>query len=153
MAVPKHIMEVYSEVDEFIELLEEKEKNRIPYKIRQIFKEEKSKEYIKGIDRNKTIKEQHLKDDTLTIIAILNLEYLSESQQEKEELKVIYMRNEKEYQEKLREEFNPDDIFKKKEKNRSVENRDIEENKALVVYKESAIKRVINKILQVLRLK
>ena len=80
--------------------------------VRMSFKEEKDKEYKKQIDSEIPIKDQNLKSETLAIIAMLNLQYWCEDEQEKERLKKVYAQNEKIYQEALQIKFNPDNIFK-----------------------------------------
>ena len=83
------------------------------------------------------------------IIALLNLQYWCEDENEKQRLKAIYAENERKYQEELREKYNPDNLFKNKQK--AVEEK-IEET-AIVEYKEPVFKRLINKILNFLHLR
>jgi len=109
--ISKSTREAYSEIDTFLELLSEDEKNKIPKDLRNIFKEQKDSSYKKNIDRNVPIKEQNLKRETLAIIAMLNLQYWCEDEEEKKRLKNIYSENEARYQKKLREKYNPDNIF------------------------------------------
>ena len=85
----------YSEVDEFIDLLDDQDKNRIPQKLRDFFKREKNPDYKKGINPRIPIEEQELKDETLAIIAFLNLKYICQDEQERERLKRVYFENEK----------------------------------------------------------
>ena len=138
MAVSITTMQAYAEVDEFIGLLENEQINKIPLKLREFFKEEKDKEYKKGIDRNIAIKDQNLKNETLAIIALLNLNYWCEDENEKAELRKIYAENEKVYQDIMQVDFIPNEIFNKKSEIKEVENTQI------LVYKESAIKKIIN---------
>ena len=59
------------------------------------------------------------------------------------------MENERKYQEELREKYNPDDIFKKKQVD--VKKEEIkEENVQMVEYKEPILRRIVNKILEIL---
>lgn len=138
MGISINTRQAYSEVDEFLELISKENRNKIPKKLREFFKEQKDINYIKGINPNIPIKNQKLKEETLGIIAILNLKYWCEDEQEKIRLKEIYDKNEKEYQEQLQAQFNPNKIFEKKEPNI--------ENVSIVEYKESIIKKLINKI-------
>ena len=108
--------QAYSEIDEFIELLTEEQKNEIPNELRSYFKAEKDKNYIKRIDASIPIKEQNLKKETLALIALLNLQYWCKDEEEKKRLKSIYIKNENKYQEILRKKFNPNDVFRKKKK-------------------------------------
>ena len=138
MGVSINTRQAYSEVDEFLELISKENRNKIPKKLREFLREEKDINYIKGINLNVPIKNQELKEETLGIIALLNLQYWCEDENEKRRLKEVYDKNEKIYQEHLQVQFNPNEIFKKKET--------IKESVSIVEYKESIIKKLINKI-------
>ena len=92
MGVSINTSQAYSEIDEFLSLLTKEQINKIPLKLREFFKEEKDKEYKKQIDSEIPIKDQNLKSETLAIIAMLNLQYWCEDEQEKERLKKVYGR-------------------------------------------------------------
>lgn len=152
MGVSINTRKAYSEIDEFLGLLSEEQRNKIPKKLREFFKEEKDQEYKKGINPNIPIKNQDLKEETLGIIALLNLQYWCEDENEKQRLKEVYAKNEQVYQEMLQVEFNSDDIFKKRTSN---EEKELEqtENTQIVEYKEPIVKRIFYKILKFLHLK
>ena len=152
MNVSRKTRQAYSEIDEFLGLLNEEQRNKIPKKLRELFKKEKDQNYKKGINPKVPIKNQNLKEETLGIIALLNLQYWCEDESEKQRLKEIYARNEKVYQEMLQVAFNPDDIFKKKTQTIEKEQEEVE-NKQMVVYKEPIIKRIFDSILRFLHLK
>lgn len=137
--------QAYSEVDEFIELLNDRDKQKIPEDIRKIFKSEKDKEYKKGIDLNIPIKDQNLKRETLAIIAMLNLKYWCEDEKERQKLKEIYEKNEIKYQEEQREKYNPNEIFKKKQIIKTDEKIGSEE---IAIVRDSNIRTIINKIIK-----
>lgn len=154
--------QTYSEVDEFLSLLSKEKQNEIPKKLRDLFRNEKDKEYVKNINKDIPIKNQNLKEETLAIIALLNLEYWCKDEKEKEKLKVIYAQNEQKYQEILLERYNPNNIFVNKEeklKETKEENtgvsEDIGENLQIIEIKkkESIFKKIINKILNFLNIK
>ena len=145
--------QAYSEVDEFLELLSEEHKNEIPKKLREFFKKEKDQEYFKNIDKYIPIKDQNLKEETLAIIALLNLQYWCKDEEEKKRLKLVYDQNEKKYQKALYEKYNPNDIFKKEEKSTIDENIKAKGNIQITEYKEPIFKRIIDKILNFLNLK
>ena len=138
MGVSINTRQAYSEVDEFLGLISNEHRNKIPKKLREFFREEKDTNYIKGINPNVPIKNQKLKAETLGIIALLNLQYWCEDENEKKRLKEVYAKNEKRYQEYLQVQFNPNEIFKKKEPT--------QESLSIVEYKESIIKKLVNKI-------
>ena len=145
MGVSINTRQAYSEVDEFLGLISNEHRNKIPKKLREFFREEKDTNYIKGINPNVPIKNQKLKEETLGIIALLNLQYWCEDENEKQRLKEVYAKNEKIYQEMLQVSFNPDDIFKKKNNNTENQQERIE-NTQIIEYKESFIKMIIGKI-------
>lgn len=145
MGVSINTRQAYSEIDEFLGLLDDEQINKIPLKLREFFKKEKDSNYKKVINPNEPIKSQNLKEETLGLIALLNLQYWCEDEQEKERLKRAYAQNERVYQEMLQIAFNPDDIFKKRTAN--IENKQEQmENTQMIEYKESFIKKLISKI-------
>lgn len=152
MGVSVRIRQAYSEIDEFLGLLNNEQRNKIPQKLRDFFREEKDENYIKGINPTEPIKNQNLKEETLGIIALLNLQYWCEDENEKQRLKEVYAKNEKVYQEMLQVAFNPDDIFKKKISNAEKELEQVDNTK-IVEYKEPIVKRIFNRILKFLYLK
>ena len=137
--------QAYSEVNKFLELIGEEMSNKIPVKLRKFFEREMDKNYIPTINTDIPIKEQNLKRKTIAIIASLNLQYWCK-EDKKQELIEIYSNNEKKYQEDLQEKYNPDNIFKKRTQESVIEEKNIEKEFALVEYKESIFKKLINKI-------
>lgn len=142
--------QTYSEVDEFLGLLSNEQRNKIPQKLREFFREEKDSNYIKGINTKVPIREQELKKETLAIIALLNFQYWCEDENEKKRLKEVYAKNEEEYQKMLQDTFSSKGIFKKKMP--TVEQEQVE-NKQMVLYREPIIKRVWDRILRFLHVK
>ena len=140
--------QAYSEIDEFLDLITEEEKNQIPLKLRKFFKEQKDQEYHKGINTSIPIKDQNLKSETLALIALLNLQYWCNDEDEKERLKKIYADNERKYQDEMREKYNPDNIFKNKKQNYEINEENKNESNQMVKYKESFIKRLFDKLLK-----
>lgn len=145
--------ESFIEVLEILKYMDKSLVEKVPKKLISVFEENGSKEYEFKLNPNISLKENNLKEETLTLLAILNLNYWCESEELKKELLAKYAENERKYQEELRQKYNPDDIFKKKtvnkeiveEKHEEVEHEEIEQV-ALVEYKESIIKKIINKI-------
>ena len=92
---------------------------------------------------------------TYAILALLNLNYWCKDENEKKELIAIYAENDKKREAELREKYNPDNLFKKKElQEENVEQKNVEENTALIEYRESnLLKRIINKIMSFFRFK
>lgn len=153
MSVSIKTRQAYSEVDQFLGLLSEEERNEIPKKLREFFKEEKDRDYLKNINANIPIKDQNLKEETLAIIALLNLQYWCKDEEEKKRLQAIYAKNEKNYQDMLYEKYNPNDIFKKKDNNVVENNIESKENTQMIEYKEPIFKKLINRILRFLHIR
>jgi len=145
------IMVAYAEVDEIINLMDKQYQEKIPLKLRLFIAERKLKNYKVIINQNLSLKEQKLSKKALAILAVLNYKYWCNSEEEKEKLIKKYERNEKKYQEELKERYNIDDLFK----NRILEqDNEIIECKQLVQYKEreTFFKNIINKIKKWFRL-
>lgn len=147
MEISQTQRQAYSEIDEFLDLITEEERNQIPLKLREFFKKEKDQEYHKGINSNIPIKDQNLKSETLALIALLNLQYWCKDEDEKKRLTQIYADNEKKYQAEMREKYNPDKIFDNNKEKIS------NESKEIVEYKKSFFIRLIDKIVKFFRLK
>ena len=147
MYISNAMRQAYSELDEFIELLDEYYKKKIPPKLREFFKNEKDVSYVKNINSDIPIKEQNLKKETLALIAMLNLKYWCEDEDEKKRLNKIYNQNEAQYQEELRKKYNSNTLFNNKKMS---EVQDTEENKktmALVeIQEEKWYKKIFNSI-------
>lgn len=144
MNISINTRQAYAEIDEFLDLLSPERRNKIPQKLQQLFKNEKDKNYIKGINPNVPIKEQALKEETLSIIALLNLQYWCDNAAEKERLEKIYADNEKKYQDMLQEKYNPDNLFKNKQSQNLVEN--TEEISLVPIKEKNFILKLFDKI-------
>ena len=148
MTISINTREAYAEVDNFIECLGSYDKNKVPESIRKYFKKEKSKNYNKIIDVNKPIKDQNLKDETLAIIAMLNLKYWCDDEEEKKRLMTIYSENEKKYQNELKEKYDIEKIFKERN-NKKSEN--YQEKNVPEIKKESLWDKLKNMILKMFK--
>lgn len=153
MSVSVATRQAYSEIDEFLSLLSEEQRNEIPSKLRELFRDEKDKEYIKHINADLSIKDQNLKEETLAIIALLNLQYWCKDENEKRRLQEVYAKNERVYQDKLYKKYNPNDIFKKS--NESVIDNTINKKDELqiVEYHQTLFRKIINRIVSIFNLK
>jgi len=138
--------ESYTEVLTILNYMETEYQEKIPKKLIDFFERNSAKDYKFDIDLAIPLKEQKLKAKTLSLLAMLNLNYWCKSDEEKQELIKHYSENEKRYQEELREKYNPDNILKKRNQENEIEENIIQNEVALVEYKESIFKRFINKI-------
>lgn len=139
----------YAEVDAILELLEDEFVNRIPEKVRKFFKDEKDKDYKPIIRSDIGLEEQDLKAETISILTLLQINYLCDSEEEKQEILNELQENDRLKEEELREKYNPDNIFKRRDEKII---RTEKEEKALVEYKNhNFIRKIINKIIKMFR--
>ena len=132
----------YAEVDAILELLEDEYVNRIPAQVREFFKKEKNKEYILNIRSDIGLDGQKIKAETISLLTLLQINYLCDSEEERKEILKELQENDRLKEEESREKYNPDNIFKNR--NNKLEK---EENVAMVEYKEpSFIRRILDRI-------
>ena len=132
----------YAEVDAILELLEDEYVNRIPAQVREFFKKEKNKEYILNIRSDIGLDWQKIKAETISLLTLLQINYLCDSEEERKEILKELQENDRLKEEESREKYNPDNIFKNR--NNKLEK---EENVAMVEYKEpSFIRRILDRI-------
>ncbi len=140
------ILKAYAEVDKILSYMEIKYVEKIPKKMKELFKSEKLQGYEPKIDKDLPLDQQNLQRKTLAILTLLNLNYWCESQEEKQELIKAYSENDKKREKEMREKYNPDNIFKKNNAAKEME-KVTEDVILLVEYKEeSFIKKLLNKI-------
>ena len=123
--------------------------DKLPKKLRELFKNERLEDYKPNIDPKIPLDEQKLQKKTFSILAMLNLNYWCEDEKEKQDLIAIYAENDRK-KEELREKYNPDNLFKKKETEQKIEEpqKNTAENTVLVEYKEEKFfKKLIKKIM------
>lgn len=143
--ISQNTKEAYSEIDDFLELLDEDTKEKVPEYLRKFFKDNKDKDYRKRIISDISIKDQNLKEETLALIAMLNLKYWCKDEEERQRLIKIYSDNEEKYNEILDKEKISDVIFK----NNKTDNQEYGnlQNIEITKYKkETFIKKLLRKI-------
>ncbi len=135
----------YKQVITILDNMEPEYKEKIPKKLVKLFEENSDENYEFHLDLTRPLKEQELNSKTLVLLAMLNLNYWCETEEEKQELIKHYTENERKYQEELRKKYNTDNIFQKNNRENKQE-KTTEEQVVLVEHKESIIRRLINKI-------
>ena len=139
----------YSEVYEILNLLEDEYKNRVPKKVIEFFERERDEKYNPIIEIDVPLDKQNLKRETMVLLAILNMNYWCDNEDEKQEMLKSFNENEvsKKLKEKeLAEKYNPDNLFKKNEIHEVIE------EVAMVEYKEpNFIQKIISKIKSLFR--
>lgn len=136
------VARAYAEVDKILSYMDKKNIDKIPLKLRDMIKEEKERGYEPNINPNISLADQNLQRKTLAMLAMFNLNYWCESEEEKQKLLQQYAKNEKVKEAEIREKYNPDEIFKNKnEVNKSATNVEMIEYK-----RKNFIQDIIQKI-------
>ena len=145
------LSKAYAEVLLILSYMEQKYIDMIPKKLLELFNEEKDKNYQPNINPNISLAEQNLQRKTLALLAMLNLNYWCKDENEKKELLKMYSENDKKIEAEMRERYNPDNLFKKREK--VEQNNDIKQEKTeLIEYKEKNIfRKILDRIMQFLK--
>ena len=131
------------QINEILKYMEPNLKARIPKKFISYFENNKSQEYNWTIDKSQPLEKQDLLPTTKEILTVLYKEFICDDI-EKIELEKTLSNNEIKYQEKLREKYNPDNIFEDRKSNPKTEQ--IENENTSIAYKESFFSKLINKI-------
>ena len=136
--------EIYSELYGVLILLGDEYINKLPNDLINLIIEKRDISYNPQYVDDMPLNKQNIKKETISLIALLHLNYWCEEVEEKNQIEFLLKKNEEEYQNKLRAKYNPDNLFKryKEEKN------SIQDDVAMVVYKKSLFKKIINKIKQ-----
>lgn len=130
----------YTEVLEIIKYFPKEEYAKIPEEKIEFYKNNMDKDYNFKINPEIDLSEQSISPEANAIMINLFTDYYATEEQKIKIKNILDSNQQKEEQEK-RERYNPDNIFK----NRNTENI-IQNEVALVEYKESIFKRFINKI-------
>lgn len=143
--------EIYSEVCQILDLLGNEYVDKLPNSLLDMLKEKRDINYNPKYTDNIPLDKQNIRKETISIIALLHLNYWCENEHERIEIEQILKKNEDKYQEELRKKYNPDNIFKrhKKEKYPEVV---VKNEVAIVEYKESILRKLVNKVKNILHL-
>jgi len=148
--VDVRISEGISEVLVILKSIDNIYTEKLPQKFKDFLNNNQSNEYEPHIDLSKELKDMNLKKETRNILELMYLNYWS-SPEEKEEFMCILNENERKYQEKINEKYNPDNLFKNKKENSKIIEEKITEEVALVECHESLFKKIWNKILSIFK--
>lgn len=98
-----NLLKAYAEVDKILSFMEVKYVEKVPQKMREMFKNEKLQGYEPKIDKDLPLDQQNLQRKTLAILTLLNLNYWCENQEEKQELIKAYSENDRKREKEIRE--------------------------------------------------
>ena len=138
--------EAYREVLVILDNMEDEYKNKVPQELINFFKRNEAKEYVFKLDNSIPLTEQKIKEKTLSLLAILNLNYQCSTDERKELIKK-YSDNERKFREEVDIKYHVDELLRKYDiKHKDIEEKATIDNKVPVKYKESLLQRLINKI-------
>lgn len=139
--------EAFTEVNEIIKMMPIELVNKIPSKFREMIVEEKDKNYIPDI--KEPIEKCKLKNETIIILGLIYRDFLC-SPDERKKLQEKDARElqevEKAIEEEIREKYNPDDIFKNRNKIVLQEEQTSEETRMTIVQEEKWYQKIFNLI-------
>lgn len=118
--ITNEFAEASAEINEILGYLPTEYVEKIPTKLREFFNKVKKADYVSKIDPYKQLDEQELKPKTKTLLTVIYRNYWC-NEEERADLDKILIENDKKYEKELRERYNPDNIFKKKEKEEQFE--------------------------------
>ena len=137
----------YAEVLHYLKGIRKKQIMLIPKGLIEYFKVNKSQTYKCNFDYNKPLNEIEISDKAKGIIGMICLNYWSNSNNEKKLFLEKIEENEKIYQKELNEKYSYDNIFKKSNKDKDLENEekllDLEPTKKVKLFEK-----IINKLKQ-----
>ncbi len=127
---------------------------KIPTSLLDFIEENMDKDYFFILDDNIPLEEQSFMDETLGIISLIYRDYLctdEEREKIKKEDEIYFKEIQTQREKELREKYNPDNIFKKNSPTQdiiqdNISSEVISDNVAMVEYKESVFKKIINNI-------
>ena len=132
------------QINEILKYMAPNLKARIPKKFISYFENNKSQEYNWTIDKSLPLEKQDLLPTTKEILTVLYKDFICDDM-ERVKLEKTLNSNELKYQEELRKKYNPDNIFKNRQKlTENVENKT--NDTKIVPYKENFLRKIISKI-------
>lgn len=133
--------EIYSEVNEILNLLGKYYIDRLPKKLYDLILNSKNNEYQAKFKSIEEISINNCNKEAIDMIALFHLNYWCENQEERQELNKKLSDNYIKNEEEKRTQFNPDKIFKNhNQKQEFATNTDMEK------YKEPIFKKIIKLI-------
>ena len=143
----------YEELYEILSLMDKQTVMKVPIDILNTIKEQRNPKYETRIDKNDIFNENNVNKETIDLLCYLDYHYWMD-ESKKAEVDKIRLQRFKEDDDKKREEYNPNDLFKNVNKVEVSPNKDGMENDNinLLEYKESfftKLKKLIFKIFHI----
>lgn len=150
MIKKENYSKAYTEILKIIEYLPDSEYQKIPQKLIEELNENSDKEYIFDIQSEEDFEKKELLKETEYIIYVLYRNYLSD-EEEREQLIQLEKKAHNDSEENKRMKYNPDDIFKNKDKQVIDSSEKISNEIAMTQYNKSIFKKIWNKILSIFK--
>lgn len=140
-------IDAFSEVNEIIKMMPDELTNKIPSKFKEMIEDERNKEYNPNIQE--PLEKQKLKNETIIILGLIYRDFLCSPDEKKrlqekdaKELQEV----KKTLEEEIREKYNPDDIFKDRNRIVPEEIQASEETRMTIVQKDKWYKKIFDLI-------
>lgn len=134
--------EVYVDISIIIKMMPIEMREKISKSFINFIEKNKSNNYVSNINPKIPIREQNIRKETKEMLGIIYRDYLC-SNEERNKLLKQEEQEMKQYEEELRQKYDPNDIFKNKQKEYNYEKE--KANVAMVEYKKETL---IEKILK-----
>ena len=137
-----------SETLYYLKGIQQQDIDRIPNKFMSFLKENCLNNYKCNFDYTRPLKELNISDEARGLIAMICLNFWCDNDEKKEMFKKHLTENELKYQEKLKEKYNPNNLFKNIREKTNVKM----EYTEMIEYKESKwYKKMFSKIINIFR--
>lgn len=139
--------EAFEEIYEIFNLMPKELLNKIPTKFYEMIEEERDINYSPNIQE--PLEKQKLKNETIIILGLIYRDFLCSPDEKKrlqEKDAKELQEDEKTLEEEIREKYNPDDIFKNRNRIIPEETQTSEETRMTVVQEEKWYKKIFNLI-------
>jgi hypothetical protein len=146
----ENYVKAYTEILKIIEYLPDSEYQKIPKKLIDEFQAKSDKEYVFNIQSEEDFESKELLKETEYIMYALYRNYLVD-EEERKQLMQLERQAYSDSEENKRIKYNPDDIFKNKDKKVRNFNEGISNEVTMIQYNESIFKKIWNKILDMFK--
>lgn len=141
--------QAYTEVYQVLENMPKEYVNKIPQKVIEMLKSAELENYKININKENPVDRTKLTRQAMIILAIFNYQYWCPNRKVKNDLYKIYAKNEQKVQKEMQQNLN--DLFKNKRKDTTQNNVQVQNQVAMVEYKNSIFAQIVNLLKKVWR--
>lgn len=143
--------EAFAEVLKVLNYVDKNLTNKIPNRFIDFLEENKDPNYIVKIDFTNDNWENTIKEETQAILALIYRDYIV-SPEKRKELIAEEINVQQRIENEIREKYNPDNIFSKSKQEKIIEDSIVNNEVAMMKYKESIFKKIVNKFKNILHI-